>query len=94
MFWLFVACQSEEGVKAYNANPEITITSHSNNASLQEGVVELSGLHHRSGGGVVAAGPGISRPVPGGFSTLRSTQNQQVLPRPARGDRGPPPAPA
>ena len=37
---LYFACQSEEGVKAYNANPEITITSHSNNATLEEGVVE------------------------------------------------------
>ena len=40
MIWLYFACQSEEGVKAYNANPEITITSHSNNATLEEGVVE------------------------------------------------------
>lgn len=40
MFWLLFACQSEEGVKAYNANPEITITSHSDNAALEEGVLE------------------------------------------------------
>lgn len=37
--WLFwFACQSDEGVKAYNANPEITITSHSEDAELEEGV--------------------------------------------------------
>ncbi|MAA80070.1 MAG: hypothetical protein CL916_12515 [Deltaproteobacteria bacterium] len=40
LFYLF-ACRSDEGLKAYNSNPLITITSHTTGAEILEGNVEI-----------------------------------------------------
>ena len=42
MFLLFplLSCRSDDGVKAYNSNPLVTITSHTNGTEVLEGAVE------------------------------------------------------
>lgn len=39
LFYL-LACRSDEGLKAYNSNPLITITSHTTGTEILEGNVE------------------------------------------------------
>ena len=37
-FSTFVACDSDKGIKAYNMDPQVTISSHAFGAEIQEGV--------------------------------------------------------
>ena len=40
MILVGIACRSEESIKSYNVNPEVTITSHSEGSALSEGFEE------------------------------------------------------
>ena len=47
------ACRSEDGVKAYNAQPQVTITSHTDGAQIQDGYVisfigQVSDANHQN----------------------------------------------
>ena len=40
MMLVGIGCRSEESIKSYNVNPEVTITSHSEGSTLSEGFQE------------------------------------------------------
>ena len=40
IFLLNIACRSDESIKSYNVNPEVTLTSHSEGSELSEGFTE------------------------------------------------------
>ena len=37
LLYFMMGCNSEEGIKTFNANPSISIVSHSSGVSIQEG---------------------------------------------------------
>ena len=52
--WMFIACKGDDGFKIYNAEPTLTITSHTNDTpvaigSVQKFVAELSDANHDLG---------------------------------------------
>ena len=54
IFWMFISCKGDDGFKIYNAEPAVTITSHTNDTpvsigSVQEFVAELSDANHDLG---------------------------------------------
>lgn len=47
------ACNSDDGIKAYNSQPQVTITSHSNSAEIQDGYIvsfvgQVSDANHQN----------------------------------------------
>ena len=52
-FSLFVSCRSDDGVKAYNSQPNVTITSHSAGVEIFQGFLSaiagyVSDAYHSS----------------------------------------------
>ena len=81
-FFSLVGCNSDDGLKAFNSNPEATITSHTDGDELLEGVQlacaahsaarrrqsagATQGQHQPRGVAARGASPGRAAPAPAG----------------------------